>query len=292
MKPPTNPNILNTTTRPEPTTTASADEPGWYLYGVTFADIASRLAASPSLGNGAPLLALEQDGLAALARLVPRHTFSAAAIQERAHDIGWLEETVRNHNLVVERIHQLGPVLPAKFGSIYSDSGILQASLAETHDALFARLMWLQGCDEWGVHVYADRQALQRATTEDPTLKQMQADIASAGPGRAYLLKRKLADAIADISGAALATLAQTSYQHLADYAVAGQRNPASLRPASAGAECELLYASFLVQRAVADDFLLAAQRLVQEQEGLRCEYSGPWPPYSFASADGKEDHE
>ena len=39
----------------------------------------------------------------------------------------------------------------------------------------------------------------------------------------------------------------------------------------------------FLVRRASADAFLAEIRSFAEGQEGVRCEDSGPWPPYSFA---------
>ena len=292
MKPPLNPKTVNTQTNPEQSTDTSDNEWGWYLYGITLSEVASRLDKDLTVERGEPLHFVKQGRLAAVTRLVPRDAFSSEALQARAQDLAWLEAVVRDHNEVVERIHHAGAVLPVKFGSVYPTSEALQTDLAKMHDALLAQLAWLQDCDEWGIHLYVDRQAAQRLAGEHPALQQIQAEMAAAGPGRAYLLKRKLADAMADITEQALGALAQASYRRLAIYAIAGQTSPRPPKPADSGDEREALHAAFLVQRARTDGFLEEIQRLAQEQEGIRCEYSGPWPPYSFASIGGEERHE
>ena len=289
MKSPSNPKALNTPTNPEQAAESSDSGLGWYLYGITLRESASRLDEDLTAESGEPLRILEQGKLAAVTRLVPRDAFSSEALQERAQDITWLGEAVRNHNEVVERIHHVGTVLPGKFGAIYPTSEALQAALAEMHDALLAQLERLQHRDEWGIHLSADRQAVQRLAGEHPALRQLQDEMAAASPGRAYLLKRKVADTMTDITEQALSTLAQTCYQRLAGYAVAGQISPRPPKPAERGGEREVLHATFLVERSRTGNFLQEMQRLVQEQEGVRCEYSGPWPPYSFASIGGEE---
>jgi hypothetical protein len=289
MKPLVNPEPLKTQTNSEQSADAG-DELGWYLYGITSRDVALQLAAKPATDRHASLLVVEQGRLAGVTRLVSRDAFTSEALQARAQDLGWLEDAVRDHNGVVERIHQRGAVLPVKFGSVYPTSEALQADLAKMHDTLCAQLEWLRACDEWGIHLYADHPAMQRLAGEHPTLRQMQAEMAVASPGRAYLFKRKLVDAMACVIDQALGELAQTSYRRIAAYAIAGQISPRSPKPADKGDEREVLHATFLVQRVKIDGFLGEIQRLVQEQEGIRCEYSGPWPPYSFASI-GKEEH-
>jgi hypothetical protein len=289
MNPPSHPKPVKTQTNPEHTIDASNREVGWYLYGITLREAASRVDANSTRVSGASLSIVEHGRLAAITRPVPLAEFSSEALQARAQDLDWLEAMVRDHNQVVARIHQADAILPVKFGSVYPGKDALQAALAEMHDALLAQLRRIENCDEWGLHLYADHQAIQRLIGEHPAVRRLQDELAAASPGRAYLLKRKLADAMTDITEQALSTLAQVSYRRLAGYAVAGQISPRSQQPANGGSEREALHATFLVQRAAADAFLQELEHLVQEQEGLRCEYSGPWPPYSFASIGGEE---
>jgi hypothetical protein len=81
----------------------------------------------------------------------------------------------------------------------------------------------------------------------------------------------------------ALRELTQAAYEHLARAAVAGRvTQPARSTPDAHG-EIEILRAAFLVRRANADPFLAALRSCVEGWDGVRCEYSGPWAPYSFA---------
>lgn len=259
-------------------------EQGWYLYGITLRETAVALMDDvPVFSSSKPVQALEQGKLAAVAEPVLLAEFQPEALQERAQNLAWLEAMVRGHNQMIERIHQKGAVLPVKFGAVYPDREALLTALAERHDDLLAQLQRLGHCDEWGIHLYADRQAIQRLTAEHPTLQRLKDELAAASPGRAYLLKRKLSDEMGAISEEALNGLARTSYERLARFAVAGQSNPRSQRATGEAGEQEIFHATFLVQRANLAGFLGEVQRLAEEQEGLRCEYSGPWPPYSFA---------
>ncbi len=289
MEPPTNPKTISPPANPELPAAPGESEQGCYLYGITSSEVASQVAANLTADGGEPLVIVEQDKLAAVTRTVLRAEFSSEALQARAQDLAWLESMVREHNRVIEQMHQRGPVLPGKFGAVYPNSEALQNALAEARDVLLAQLGRLQNSDEWGIHLYADRQAVQRLAGEHPALQQLQNDLAAASPGRAYLLKRKLADAMTDITEEALSALALASYNRLAAHAVAGQISPRPPQPADSASEREALRAAFLVQRGARDDFLQEIERLVQAQDGLRCEYSGPWPPYSFASIDGED---
>ena len=265
-------------------------EQGWYLYGITLRETAIALMDDvPVFASSKLVQVLEQGELAAVVEQVSLADFRPEALQERARNLAWLEAMVRGHNQIVERIHQKGAVLPVKFGAVYPDREALLAALAERHDDLLAQLQRLGHCDEWGIHLYADRQAIQRLAAEHPALQQLKDELAAASPGRAYLLKRKLSDEMVAITEETLNGLGRTSYERLARFAVAGQINPRSQKATGEAGEQEIFHATFLVQRANLASFLEEVQRLAEEQEGPRCEYSGPWPPYSFAERPREE---
>jgi hypothetical protein len=71
----------------------------------------------------------------------------------------------------------------------------------------------------------------------------------------------------------------------MAGAAVAGQVNPVG-PVADAAGEVEILRAAFLVARDGAERFEAEVRSAADASEGLRCECSGPWPPYSFAAVD------
>ncbi len=282
---------MNSTT-PQMTTQEQNNQPdeseaparGWYLYGIALGEHAAELIAALAQEQDGSLQALEQGQLAAIVKPVPLAEFTAEALRAHAEDLAWLETMVRGHNRVVEGIHQASPVLPAKFGAVYPSREALRSALAEHHDHLLALLRQLEGCDEWGVHLYADRQALQQLASEHSSLQSLKRELATASPGRAYLLKRKLADELTNITEQALDELAQASYARLKREAAAGQVNPRAPTSAESSGERDVFHALFLVQREHQTAFLEEVQRLAEEHVELRCEYSGPWPPYSFAS--------
>lgn len=159
-----------------------------------------------------------------------------------------------------------------------------------SHDALVAQLKRLEGCDEWAVHIYVDRPTIQQAlNTEHLTIRQLQQQLETARPGRAYFLQRKLADELAVATEQTLNELAQSGYDRLARRAVVGQVNPIRRAASNVSGDSEILRAAYLVRRTNQGTFIAEIQTLAESQEGLRCEYSGPWPPYSFAAITEEE---
>jgi Gas vesicle synthesis protein GvpL/GvpF len=276
----------------------AAPDWGWYLYGITRRGAVGTLrpargdgdrgaapwASDPAGDEGEPVQMLDCGALAAIVRRVPLAQFSEEALRERGDDTAWVAEMARRHNQVIAAIHEEQAILPAKLGSVYARAEDVQAAVAEAHDALLAQLERVEGCDEWAVHVYADRAAIeQRVVAAHPTIQALQQEIAAASPGRAYLLQGRLDEERAAATDQALRELAQAHYEHLAREAVAGQPTQPTRSAPEAHGEIEVLRAAFLVQRASADTFLAELRSCAESREGVHCEYSGPWPPYSFA---------
>jgi hypothetical protein len=279
-------------------------ERGWYLYGITRrgplaavlaeadaeVSVGAGLPAAP--GNAEPLQLLECSGLAAVVRPVLLADFSLAVLQKRLQSPSELEAMVRSHNRVIEAIHAGQAILPAKFGVVYSHGRDILSALRCACDTLLPQLHRLEGCDEWALHLYADRAVVQESiAARNPTIGRRREECAAARPGRAYFLERQLRDELEAATQQALVMLAQSAFDRLAATAVAGQVSPVASAADAAG-EVEILRAAFMVARDGAERFEEQVRSVADASEGLRCECSGPWPPYSFAVLDVEEEAE
>jgi hypothetical protein len=272
-----------------------ADE-AWYLYGIVRAPRPGqeqhgsdpngiRSALDALSAEGITLQLVDHADVAAVVKLVPRHEFTDESLQERLRDPVALEAMARAHNHVIATVHGQETILPAKLGGVYARLEDVQLALEQTHDVLRAQLDRLEGCDEWAVHMFADRATVQRhVAAQNPSIRQLREDLQTARPGRAYFLQRKLAADLAAVTEQTLEELARTGYNLLAQSAVAGQISPMARQATNERGEIELLRAAFLVPRARAPAFVQTVDSLASGREGVRSEYSGPWPPYSFAA--------
>lgn len=264
---------------------------GWYLYGITHAErqIAVDTADDtlPDGNDGETAEVVVQGGVRAVVRRVPLAEFTPEALRGHADDPAWLETTARQHNSMIEVVHRERTILPAKFGCVYAALDDLRAALREEHDHLLAQLARIEGCDEWGVRLYGNPVTIrQQAAAENAGVQTLRHELASAPPGRAYLLRQKLAGELAAVSDRALYMLIEQAYGYLAQHAVTGQltkRADASRLETREG-DIEIVRAAFLVHRERTDAFLDDVRSLVMGETDLSCEYSGPWPPYSFAA--------
>ncbi|HEY7976235.1 MAG: GvpL/GvpF family gas vesicle protein [Ktedonobacterales bacterium] len=274
---------------------------GWYLYGVIRAapDTQERLARlaqgepgqAPAPGEQ-PLELLASGELLAVVRGVPLADFSPEAISAHADDPAWLEQSARRHNSVIEAVHRGDTMLPAKFGSVYPRAEDVRAALRDEQATLRDHLAWLDGCDEWGVRLYGDLVAIrQRGEAQHSDVARLRQELEAASPGRAYLLRRKLADAQASVADDLLNHLIAQVYDQFAHHARAGLLTwrMAGARLDQDDAHAELMRAAFLVPRDSAQAFIAEVGAVAARQPELWSAYSGPWAPYSFAAQQPEE---
>jgi hypothetical protein len=260
-------------------------ECGWYLYGIVL-DPGSEALDTGISGADAPRL-IRHGELAVIAAPVPLAEYGAEALRPRLRDPVWLEAAVRRHHEVVERIHSARVILPAKFGSIYASVDDVLHALECCEEELGERLTALADCDEWSVHLYATpHQALERMAARDGPLDRLEQEIAIASPGRAYFLRRKVDEARAQETERALTELAETAHERLAAHAAASEIAASERRSTPpADEEIEVLRAAYLVQRSRSPAFLAELEDVAV---GIRDEWTGPWPPYSFAALESE----
>jgi hypothetical protein len=287
--------------RPEPDALrlagAEVDHGAWYLYGIVRAEPDAPLLMErervgrcrpPDVEAGAvePVVALECGELAAVARRVRRADFSPQALRERLADPAVLEASARHHHAIIAAIHEARVILPVRFGCVYASAEELLGAVTSARDSLADQLGRYEGCDEWAIHLHADAEVIRRRVLgEDADARRVQQELASAGPGRAYFLRRKLQEIVAAASQRAMQEGARELFDRLARLSVDGLVAPASRASGQGPTETEILRAAFLVRRDDRDVFLEEARSVTGGRLGLDCRSSGPWPPYSFASA-------
>ncbi len=259
-----------------------------YLYAVLPAGgpAQERLAAGAihGLTDGAPLFAIEAAGLVAAVSLVPAERFDEAPLAELLADLPRLSPlAVRHENAVHALAEAAAAIVPVTFGAIYRDTGAVERLLREGADRFQATLARVRGRQEWGVKLFAAPEALARAAAESEGLRRLDAEIAAAGPGRAYLLGKSRERELAREAERLGVALAAEAVQRLAPLSVETRLDEAA--PAG-GAPRLLLKAAFLVENAGADRFLAEAAAVEREcaARGLTLQCSGPWAPYSFVA--------
>jgi hypothetical protein len=165
------------------------------------------------------------------------------------------EPAILAHAQVVEALAGANEaVLPARFGGVHNDAGALRAKLADRQDELKAALARVRGV-ELGVR------ALAAAAERTP-----------AASGAVYmhvrLEQRREAERLADELHEPLAARAREATRTVG------------------ATERLLLSAAYLVPKNELKGFTDLVEKLQREHPDLGIVCTGPWPPYSFATAE------
>jgi len=220
--------------------------------------------------------------VAAVLSVVSQEEFCGPTGEANLQDLAWLAPRVCKHQAVLEQVMHLGPVLPARFGTLFSSPASLETYLREHEGAIIRFLERVSGHEEWAVKGYLDS-----VRAEGELLARARAGkegSSSTTPGLAYLqeqsllikVKQELADRLAEVSNGFLEEL------HSLASAVSERR---ILSREATGEERDMvLNWAFLVPQPALADFRGRIERANAEPilGGLTFELSGPWPPYSF----------
>ena len=167
------------------------------------------------------------------------------------------EDAILAHARVVDSVAAANEaVLPARFGRGYRDKQSLRTAIDDRSAELEAALARVRGCAELGLRVLGRR---EHGTSNDGSgLEYMQA----------RLDERRRVERLADELHEPLAALARSATR-------------------SVGATPELLLtAAYLVPRDAVETFQARLSEVGREHPGLTLACTGPWPPYSFATAE------
>jgi hypothetical protein len=166
--------------------------------------------------------------------------------------------------------------------TMFSDAGAVADTVRQQRDHLLDTLARVHDAREYTVRVFTDPVRFAAAlSTLSPLLSDLERRIATATPGQAYLLRRKLDEARRDEALRMQRTIADLMYDALAPYTADAVRDPLPRRD---GAGDAILNASFLVRTEQYDDFRHALTELIAQYDpaGFVINFTGPWPPYHF----------
>jgi hypothetical protein len=259
-----------------------------YLYCVVEAGTAAeRLLAGgqvPGLVPGEALFPIEHAGLVAAVSRVPAATFQEEPLNALLADLPRLTPYAVRHEEAVRALVAEAPALvPMAFGTVYLDERRVRGLLRERAAELRELLGRLRGKHEWGLKVFRDAALLlEAADATSPELRQLAAEAAAAGPGRAYLLGKRRERLRATEAARLAAEAIDAIVERLAALSDEAQNDPDAVDLSSRLPLA--LKAAFLVAVERAEAFRAAAEELRQtyEPRGLNLELSGPWAPYSF----------
>jgi hypothetical protein len=254
----------------------------FYLYGFVPADAPAPPPALTGVGEESVAL-LDLGPLCAVIARLPGDGFGAGAVESRLNDLAWVGQQGLAHERVVLWFVDHSRILPARLLSLHSGEAALRASLANSLATLAARLETLGERREWNLKVSYDSERMARHGAEvSAAVRDLDADIEAAPPGRRYLLQRKRTDLLKDEVGRAARRIADELLDSLRAHADDVRTLPLASAEAASGAV--VLNAALLVDRARDTGLKAAAEAAAPRLEalGVHVSFSGPWAAYRF----------
>lgn len=255
-----------------------------YLFCLIKKRLVCGLQGGPGLQKGFALRLHDLGSLAAVVCPVSLDDFTGPEAEARLEDMSWLMPRIKRHEQVVEQAMALTPVLPLRFGTIFSSLESLEKQVRPHRQAIEEFLNQAASREEWAVKAYWDKaQALRRLTRERQ--KRESERLAAMRPGQRYFEEKKLAAVCRKELGHWLASARESVVRSLAQSAVELlQRELLKAGSREGNQEMAANWACW-VPRAQVNTFLAQVEKSQAAHcaQGIFLECSGPWPPYSFA---------
>ena len=249
-----------------------------YLYAVARANAADAVSRAHLRGiEGGPVEAIVEGGLLGVTNVVPASEYEEQPLNERLQDLDWLAPRAAAHQEVNAKLLDLaGAVIPLAFGAIYRGTDGVRDLLRVRAEDFADRLRAVDGRAEWIVSIERE----PSTAVAGDIVRSLDAEIAAAPPGRAFLLGKRREEALRDerrIRDAAVAEEARATIEAIAERVY---REPLIDDPTAVA----VARFSALAKRDREIELGDVVQRLGASgaTAGYRVRLSGPWPAYRF----------
>jgi hypothetical protein len=246
---------------------------------------ASALAHAPDQGldGRSPLFLWRRGAIVAICNRAPLVEFCGPRAEERLGDLAWVGPRARTHAEVIMSVMRQSPVLPARFGTLFSSLERLENLIEKNHEQVLRFFDHVEAREEWAVKGWIKKVKNQ---AQPPARDQAAQGLPPArAPGVRYFERQRQRLAAQKQSNLWMSAIWK-------DFAadLAGHSSDFRDRPVQSGGNHDevgdlVSNWAFLVPRAEQAVF----QERIQEANaahgprGVCFECSGPWPPYSFA---------
>lgn len=252
-----------------------------YVYGI-LAGLPGEPPEDLTGVDGEPITieSVEQGGLHAIVSRVPHADFNEEALEQRTADTDWLADLALRHQGVVGWLHENGDVVPMRLLAVFNSIDSVRDWLRSDRSRLQRIVENLAGREEWTIRIHFDDERWKTWVDEKAREKDGElAEDGQSGPGREFLLRRKLemrrAEMAEEVENEMLGSIAASipdSWEVMVED-----------RLSRGGADPQL---TVLVEREAVDGIEEQIRSIEANwrERGVTLALSGPWPPYSFVS--------
>lgn len=224
--------------------------------------------------------------LAAILSHVSLEDFCGADAEARLRDLTWIGPRVIRHQEVLAGVMRHSPVLPTRFGTIFSSRESLIEFLRRHHDTIAGFLTRITDQEEWAVKGMLDQAGAKEKLV---SLKlSAEADrLGALSPGVRYFQEQRLRAECDQELQHWLKEVCRDLWADLRDYA-ADVRERRLLSREASGSDHDMVWNwAFLVPKTAVSAFLAKVldASVQYAHRGLSLDCTGPWPPFSFTPA-------
>lgn len=215
---------------------------------------------------------------------VPEDEFAGSSGETRLQDLGWVGPRAVRHERVIEDVMQHSPVLPARFGSLFSSTDTLARLVSGNLATISQFLDDVANKEEWAVRGSLSKIKALEAIVSDK-VNALSESFSSLTPGMRYFKERQVhALAEKELNGWVRVACKSVSDELICHSVSCRQRKIINLSQEESDKQTVVNWA-FLVDHSIVPDFLKRIEDANARCNirGLSFESSGPWPPYSFS---------
>ena len=256
---------------------------GIYLFCLTPAFPRPEIAGTGIDGEH-PLFVEIIGEVAAVLAEVHLEDFTGSEARQKMEDLAWIGPRALRHEEVVLSAMEQGPVLPVRFGTVFSSRAAAAEPLRLRQDVLSTFFQETIDKKEWTLKGYVDR-SQARAQITAVRLAAEKEQLAGLSPGKRYFLEQKIKGAVDKDVAAWLKEMGRDILR-VAREASAGFSECRLQSQDVTGRDEEMFFHGALL---VPDGSVAALEGMTnewnkcREAQGISVEISGPWPPYHFA---------
>ncbi len=225
------------------------------------------------------------DLCAVLSQVAPEE-FCGAAAERQMRELSWVGPRAFRHEAVIEEVMAQSPVLPVRFGTLFSSLKALTEFMDAHREAMLEFLLRVTGHKEWSVKGVLNRELAKQSVLLS-CLSAQQEQLAAMPEGMRYLAEQRIRNEAQRELSDWLRRTSQPLMRELAAQSLEFRECPVVSRERAENGVEEVLNWAFLLPSAAITAFQQRLDRanLDLGQQGLQFELSGPWPPFRFVPA-------
>lgn len=235
------------------------------------------------VNDNEPLFHEDFRDVAAVVCTVSLDDYIGLSADEKLQDLAWVGPRALRHEQVIEEVMQYSPVLPARFGTLFSSMDSLLELVENNYVEIDQFLTNISDKEEWAVKcTFSRSDAKKRLLAEK--LAVMSENLQAMSPGLRYFKERQIVAEVDKGLSRWLASVCGTVEKELK--ALSADSAKRSVIKALEGDTMEVMANwAFLVNEYAVQSLEAAVERWNEDlrEQGIVFKCSGPWPPYSFS---------